>query len=71
MDDTYNFGGVEAFCLLFLDYILITDTVKVKIERMKNNEEAWGALNNQQIENWNDDVIAFEVKCLILKQDRY
>ena len=39
MDDTYNFGGVEAFCLLFLDYILITDTVKVKIERMKNNKE--------------------------------
>ena len=39
MDDTYNFGGVEAFCLLFLDYIFITDTEKVRIEQLKDNEE--------------------------------
>lgn len=40
MDNTYNFGGVETFGLLFLDYLLITNTEKVKIEQLKDTKEA-------------------------------
>ena len=51
MDNTYNFGGVEAFGLLFLDYTLITDIKKVRIERLKDKEEAWDDINFQQNES--------------------
>ena len=51
MVNTYNFGGVEAFGLLFLDYTLITDIKKVRIERLKDKEEACDDINNQQNEN--------------------
>ena len=40
MDNTYNFGGVETFGLLFLDYTIITDKEKVKIEQLKDTKEA-------------------------------
>ena len=40
MDNTYNFCGVETFCLLFLDYTIITDKEKVKIEQLKDTKEA-------------------------------
>ena len=59
-DNTYNFGGVETFGLLFLDYTIITDKEKVKIEQLKDTKEAWDTLSTQQNENWNQDVIAFE-----------
>ena len=51
MLNTYNFGGVEAFGLLFLDYTDITDIKKVRIERLKDKEGAWDDINNQQNEN--------------------
>ena len=51
MLNTYNFGGVEAFGLLFLDYTDITDIKKVRIERLKDKEGAWDDIKNQQNEN--------------------